>query len=41
MKNFLQNLGTFLLVLAFMGIFYILLHLAPVWDQMIIESRNQ
>lgn len=41
MKNFLENLGLFLMCLCIMGMFYMLLHFVPVWDQMIIESRNQ
>ena len=41
MKNFLENLGLFLMCLCIMGMFYVLLHFAPLWDQMIIESRNQ
>jgi|TARA_B100001939_G_scaffold63764_1_gene52723 hypothetical protein len=40
MKNFLENLGLFIICLGIMGMFYVLLHFAPLWDQWVIDTRN-
>lgn len=41
MKNFLENLGLFVMCLSVMAIFYILLHLVPIGNEMIIEYKNK